>query len=66
MRGHDRLDGGRLHRLDADDRFDQHLLAIGTAFELLVDAVLQERPDQNADRDIDRDRGNDDPGKLRR
>ena len=44
-----RLDGGGLDRLHADDGFDEELLALRAAVELLVDLVAQQRPDQRGD-----------------
>jgi hypothetical protein len=66
LRRDNRLDCRRLQRLHPDHRFHQQLLAECTAVELLVDAFLEEWPDEKADGEIERNRGNDDPGELGR
>ena len=46
---HGGFDRGGLDGLRADDRFDQHLLALGAAIELLLDRLAQDGPNQGGD-----------------
>jgi len=57
---HHRFDGGGLDGLDADDGFDEELLAFGGAVEFVFDRLAQERTDQGGDEDVERDGGEDD------
>ena len=61
---HRGLDGRRLDRLHADDRLDQHLLALCAAIELLLDRLAQNRAHQRGDEEIERDRHHDDERQL--
>ena len=66
LRAHDRLDRGRLHRVHADDRLDQELLARRAAIEFLLDQVAQRGPDGKPDQHIERNPGEHDQGQRPR
>ena len=59
---HDRLDGGGLDGLHADDRLDQELLAGRPPVELFFDTLAQERTDQGGNDQIKRQRDEGDQG----
>ena len=66
LRAHDRLDRGRLDRVDADDGLDQELLARRAAIEFLLDEVAQRGPDRKPDQHVKRDPGEHDQGQRPR
>ncbi len=66
LRAHDRLDRRAFHRVDADDRLDQELLAGRAAIEFLLDQIAQRRPHGKADHHVERNPGEHDQGQRPR